>query len=104
MSEYQPIGEINFRPCGDLIILDFRQDDRTTSGGLIIPDVAMKGELREAVVVAAGPGKYENGILIPMCVKPGDRVVFNAFEGSTVMVGNKKVFGINQKNIWGVIE
>ena len=92
-----------FEPLGDLIILDINIGDTVSKGGIIMPSVAMKAELKIAKVLAVGPGKWEDGKQIPMLVKVGDTVVYNSYEGSTVLIDEKKVFGVHQKAIWGRI-
>ena len=73
---------MKIKPLNDRVLIVRIEGDETTSGGIIIPDSA-KEKPQEGKVIAAGPGRLtEEGTLIPMQVKEGDKVLFGKYAGS----------------------
>ena len=73
---------MKIRPLNDRVLIVRIEGEETTSGGIIIPDSA-KEKPQEGKVIAAGPGRLtEEGTLIPMQVKEGDKVLFGKYAGS----------------------
>jgi chaperonin GroES len=70
-----------FTPLHDRILVRRVEEAGTTMGGIIIPDNA-RDKPQEGEVVAVGPGKREDGKLIPLAVKEGDRVLFGKYSGT----------------------
>ena len=69
-----------FKPTYNKIILKVENVKEKTQGGIILPNMSKEKPIT-ARVVAAGPGRYDNGVLIPTCVKVGARVVFTKLVG-----------------------
>jgi chaperonin GroES len=81
---------ITLEPLEDRVLVLADEAESETRGGILIPDTA-KGKPCWGTVVKAGPGKMtEHGILLPMTVKVGDRVLFGKFAGVEVDVDGKK--------------
>jgi chaperonin GroES len=93
---------VNIRPLHDRVIIQ-RIIEEKTAGGIIIPETAGDKPQR-GKVVAAGPGKYENGQLRKMDVKVGDEVLFGKYSGTEVKVGGKDVLVMREEDIMGIIE
>jgi chaperonin GroES len=74
-----------YTPLGDRILIKRSEAADRTAGGLYIPDTA-KEKSQEGDVIAIGEGKYVDGKLIPIAVKPGDHVLFGKYAGSTVPI------------------
>ncbi len=95
---------MNIRPLHDRVIVKRLEEDRTSSGGIVIPDTAaekpMKGQ-----VVAAGPGKWsDEGKLRPLDVKAGDKVLFGKYSGTEVKVDGQDLVVMREDDIMGIIE
>ncbi len=81
---------MNFRPLHDRVLVESLESEEKTAGGIIIPDTA-KEKPQEGKVIAVGPGaKTEDGKIIPMDVKVGDRVLFGKWSGTEVKINGKE--------------
>ena len=77
---------IKIRPLYDRIVVKRIEDQETVRGGIIIPDSA-KEKPQEGEVMAVGHGKrLENGTMVPLDVKVGDRILFGKYSGSDIKV------------------
>ena len=95
---------MKFRPLGDRILVKRIKEEEKTKGGIIIPDTA-KEKPQEGKVVAVGKGKYsEDGKLIPIEVKAGDKILFGKYSGTEVKVGDEELLVMREEDIMGVIE
>mgnify|MGYP001337998114 CR=1 FL=1 len=95
---------MNFRPLHDRVVLRRTEDNEKTPGGIIIPDTA-KEKPQEGEVVAVGPGgRDENGKLLPLDVKVGDRVLFGKWSGTEVRIDGEEYLIMKESDIMGVIE
>jgi chaperonin GroES len=94
---------MKIRPLHDRVIVKRLDNERKTTSGIVIPDnVAEKPDQGE--VVAVGPGKKDdNGKLIPMDLKPGDRVLFGKYSGQSVKVEGEELLVMREEDIMGVI-
>lgn len=92
----------NIRPLHDRVIIE-RLEERTTASGIVIPETAGDKPQR-GKVVAAGPGKYENGVLRKPDVKVGDQVLFGKYSGTEVKVNGKDLLVMREEDIMGVLE
>jgi chaperonin GroES len=95
---------MNIRPLHDRVIVKRLEEERTSTGGIVIPDTAaekpMKGQ-----VVAAGPGKLsDEGRLRPLDVKAGDKVLFGKYSGTEVKVDGQDLVVMREDDIMGIIE
>jgi chaperonin GroES len=94
---------MNFRPLHDRVLVESLESEEKTAGGIIIPDTA-KEKPQEGKVIAIGPGaKTEDGKIIPMDVKVGDRVLFGKWSGTEVKVDNKEYSIMKESDIMGVV-
>lgn len=96
------MSNLNIRPLHDRVIIE-RLEERTTASGIVIPDTAGDKPQR-GKVVAAGPGKYENGALRKPDVKVGDQVLFGKYSGTEVKVNGKDLLVMREEDIMGVLE
>ena len=92
------------RPLGDRILVKRIKEEDKTKGGIIIPDTA-KEKPQEAKVVAVGKGKRsENGDLIALEVKEGDRILFGKYSGSEVKLEGEEHLILREDDILGILE
>lgn len=91
-------------PTGDrMIVLPVKQAEMSR-GGIHIPDVAQEKQ-QEGEILAVGPGRRtENGVLVPMDLKKGDRVLFGKYSGTEVTVDEKPVLIIREADVMAVIK
>ena|SRR3990167_4742849 len=95
---------INIRPLHDRVVVRRLEEERTSAGGIVIPDTAAEKPM-QGEVVAIGPGKMlDNGNLIPLGVKTGDKVLFGKYSGTEVKINGKEMVVMREDDIMGVIE
>ena len=93
-----------FRPLGDRVLVKRVEEESKTKGGIIIPDTA-KEKPQEGEVVAVGQGKrLDDGKLVPLDVKAGDRILFGKYSGSEIKLEGEEYLIIREDEILGVIE
>jgi chaperonin GroES len=91
------------KPLHDRVLVRRVEGEEKTAGGLIIPDSA-KEKPAEGVVVACGDGaRKDNGELIAMAVKEGDRVLFGKWSGTEVTVDGKELLMMKESDILGIL-
>ena len=95
---------MKFRPLHDRVVVTRIDAEDKTAGGIIIPDTA-KEKPTEGEVIAVGPGgRDENGKLIPIDLKVGDRVLFGKWSGTEVKIDGVEYLIMKESDIMGVIE
>ncbi|MGO4704799.1 co-chaperone GroES [Microvirga sp. 2MCAF38] len=94
---------MKFRPLHDRVVVRRLDSEEKTKGGIIIPDSA-KEKPQEGEIVAVGSGaRDENGKLVPLDVKKGDRVLFGKWSGTEVKLDGQDVLIMKESDIMGVI-
>lgn len=95
---------MKIRPLHDRVVVRRKEDERTTAGGIVIPDSAAEKPMR-GEVVAIGSGKIlDNGDLRALAVKIGDVVLFGKYSGTEVKIGTEELVVMREDDIMGVIE
>jgi len=95
---------MEFRPLHDRIVVKRITAEEKTSGGIIIPDTA-KEKPMEGEVIAAGPGaRNEQGAIVALDVKAGDRVLFGKWSGTEVKLDGEELLIMKESDIMGIIE
>jgi chaperonin GroES len=95
---------MKFRPLHDRVVIRRLEGDDKTKGGIIIPDTA-KEKPQEGEVVAVGPGaRDETGKLIPLDLKPRDRVLFGKWSGTEVKIDGEELLIMKESDVMGVLE
>ena len=95
---------MNIRPLHDRIVVKRLEDKETMQGGLYIPDSA-KEKPQEGEVVAVGKGKrLEDGKVIALDVKPGDRILFGKYSGSDIKIDGEEYLIMREDEVLGVLE
>ena len=89
-------------PLADRVLVEPAAAESTTASGIIIPDTA-KEKPQKGKIVAAGPGKVENGTKIEMAVKDGDTVLYGKYAGTEVTVDGKELLIMRESDILGIL-
>ena len=95
---------MKFRPLHDRVVVKRVESDSKTAGGIIIPDTAQEKPM-EGEIIAAGPGaRNEQGQLVVLDVKVGDRVLFGKWSGTEVKIDGEDLMIMKESDIMGIIE
>ena len=95
---------MKFRPLHDRVVIRRLDAEEKTSGGIIIPDTAQEKPM-EGEVVAAGPGaRNEQGQIVALEVKAGDRILFGKWSGTEVKLDGEELLITKESDIMGIIE
>ena len=97
------MAKLKFRPLHDRVVVKRIDAEEKSKGGIIIPDTA-KEKPSQGEIVAVGPGgRDENGKLIPIDLKTGDRVLFGKWSGTEVKLEGDELLIMKESDIMGVI-
>ena len=96
---------MKFRPLHDRVVIERIEAEAKTAGGIIIPDTAQE-KPQDGRVVGVGPGgRDENGKLIPIDVKVGDRILFGKWSGTEVKIDGVEYLIMKESDImWVLVE
>lgn len=95
---------MNVRPLHDRLLVQRVEENQTTKGGLIIPDSAKERPL-EGKVLAVGAGKrLEDGSVVALDVKAGDRILFGKYAGTEIKIDGVEHLILGEDEVLGVIE
>jgi chaperonin GroES len=95
---------MNIRPLYDRIVVKRIEEQETTRSGIIIPDSAQE-KPQEAEVMAIGHGKrLEDGKLVALDVKVGDRILFGKYSGNEIRVDNQDYLIMREEDVLGVLD
>jgi chaperonin GroES len=95
---------MKIRPLQDRVIVQRIEEEQKTKGGIIIPDTA-KEKPQEGKVIAAGEGKMnDEGKVVPLSVKVGDRILFGKYSGTEVKLDGKDYVIMREDDILGIVE
>ncbi len=93
--------DFKLKPLDDRIVVKASEGDQTTASGLVIPDTA-KEKPQEGSVVAVGPGKFEDGVRVPMDVSTGDKVIYSKYGGTEVKVGGEEYLILSARDVLAI--
>ena len=95
---------MHFRPLHDRVLVRRLDAEERTAGGIIIPDTA-KEKPQQGEIVATGPGaRNEQGQLVQLDVKPGDRVLFGKWSGTEVKIDGEEFLIMKESDLLGVVD
>jgi chaperonin GroES len=89
-------------PLYDRVLLKRAEEQEVKQGGIIIPDTAKEKPL-EAEVIAVGKGRKEEGKIIPLQVKPGDKVLIGKFSGTEVTIDGDELVIVREEEILAIV-
>ncbi|MCI4589105.1 co-chaperone GroES [Sphingobium sp. BYY-5] len=94
---------MKFRPLHDRVLVRRVEAEEKTAGGIIIPDTA-KEKPQQGEVIAAGDGtRSEDGKLVPLDVKAGDRILFGKWSGTEVTIDGQELLIMKESDILGIV-
>jgi chaperonin GroES len=95
---------MKFRPLHDRVVVRRVEQETKSAGGIIIPDTAAE-KPQQGEIIAVGPGaRDESGKLVPLDVKPKDKVLFGKWSGTEVKIDGDELLIMKESDILGVIE
>jgi chaperonin GroES len=95
---------MKIRPLHDRVIVERIEEEAKTAGGLIIPDTA-KEKPQQGMIIAVGKGKVtEDGKLLGMDVKVGDKILFGKYSGTEIKIEGKEYLMMREDDVLGVVE
>jgi len=98
------MAKLKFRPLHDRVVVKRIDAEAKTKGGIIIPDTA-KEKPQEGEIVAVGAGaRDENGKLVPLDVKAGDRILFGKWSGTEIKLDGVEYLIMKESDIMGILE
>ena len=89
-------------PLADRVVVRALEDTEQMRGGLFIPDTA-KEKPQQGEIIAIGPGKYEDGKLVPMTVKVGDKVLYGKYSGTEVTLDDEQFLILRESDVLAII-
>ena len=94
---------MRIRPLHDRVVVKRMEEERTSAGGIVIPDSATE-KPAEGEIIAVGKGKInESGDVLAMDVKVGDKVLFGKYSGTEIKIEGQDVLIMREEDILGVI-
>ena len=95
---------MKFRPLHDRVVVRRVEEDTKTAGGIIIPDSAQE-KPQQGEIIAAGPGaRNEEGKIVALDVKKGDKILFGKWSGTEVKIDGKELLIMKESDIMGILE
>jgi chaperonin GroES len=92
------------RPLSDRIVVEPKELETKSAGGIVIPDTADKDKPMQGTVIAVGNGKYVDGKIHPLQVKVGDSILFGKYAGTNFKFSNKDYLVMREEDVVGVLE
>ncbi len=95
--------KINIQPLGDRVVVKPLEPKEVKKGGIIIPETA-KEKPQEGEIIAAGKGRTEDGKLVPMEVKVGDKILYGKYSGTEIKINDEEYLIMKEEDILGIIK
>lgn len=98
------VKTLNLKPLGDRIIIKALPQEEVTKGGVFLPDTA-KEKPQQGEVLSVGQGRYDdNGKLIPMAVKTGNKVLYGKYSGTEIKLEGEEYLILSEKDVLAIVE
>jgi chaperonin GroES len=97
------MAKFQLEPLEDRVVVKPEEEEETTVSGIVIPDTA-KEKPQQGEVVAAGPGRFEDGKRVPMDVKVGDRILYSKYGGTEVKVEGEEYLVLSSRDVLAVVK
>jgi chaperonin GroES len=89
---------MNLKPLGDRLIVEILEEEQTTASGIVLPDTA-KEKPQRGRVLATGPGRYEDGKLVPLDVSVDDEIIFSKYGGTEIKDGGEDYLILRESDV-----
>ena len=94
---------ISIKPLEDRVVVKTNAAEQKTASGLVIPDTAQE-KPQEGTVIAVGPGRFDDGVRVPMDIKVGDVVLYSKYGGTEVKASGEDYLVLSARDILAIIE
>ena len=94
---------MKFRPLHDRVVIERIDAEAKTAGGIIIPDTAQEKPQQGKVIAVDPGGRDENGKLVPIDIKVGERILFGKWSGTEVKIDGREYLIMKESDIMGVL-
>ena len=98
------VKKMNLKPLHDRVLVERVEQEDRTKGGIIIPDTAQEKPMEGKVISVGGGARNENGQVVALDVKKGDRILFGKWSGTEVKIDGKELLIMKESDIMGIIE
>ena len=95
---------MNLKPLHDRVLVERVSSEDKTKGGIIIPDTAQEKPMEGKVLAVGNGARNENGQVVALDVKKGDRILFCKWSGTEVKIDGKELLIMKESDIMGIIE
>ena len=95
---------MKIQPLDDRVLVVPAGEEETTASGIIIPDTAQEKPMEGKVLAVGGGARNENGQIVALDVKKGDRILFGKWSGTEVKIDGKELLIMKESDIMGIIE
>jgi chaperonin GroES len=95
---------MKLRPLHDRVVIKRLEEERTSPGGIVIPDTAAEKPIRGEVIAVGNGKQLDNGEIRPLDVAIGDKVLFGTFAGTEVKIGDDDLLVMREDDVMAVIE
>jgi len=93
----------NIKPLADYVLIEPLQKETTLPSGIVIPDT-VKEKPQEGKVISVGPGKTDDGKLVPTSLKVGDIVMYKKWGGTEIKVDGKELLLVKEEDVLAIVE
>ena len=93
---------MDLKPLGDRVIVEVLEEEQITVSGIVLPDTA-KEKPQRGNVLEVGPGRWEDGKLVPLDVKKGDEIIFSKYGGTEVKVKGDEYLILSARDVLAVL-
>ena len=94
---------MKFRPLHDRVVIRRVDAEAKTAGGIFIPDTAQEKPMEGEIVAVGSGARNDNGTIVPLDVKPGDRILFGKWSGSEIKIDGEDLLIMKESDVMGVI-
>ena len=98
------MSKSKIRQLADRVVVQPRELETTTAGGIVIPDTADKDKPIQGTIIAIGNGRFVDGKMQPLQVKVGDKVLFGKYSGTNIKLDAQEYLVMREEDIMGVLE
>jgi chaperonin GroES len=94
---------LSIQPLADRVVVKPLAAEEISASGIIIPDTAKKEKAERGTVIATGPGRYDDGAIVPMTVKKGDEVIFEQTYRDPILIDGEEYYIFSESSILAII-